>query len=554
MKRFAGQGFFCLLLLILNVCISCSPPSSGHNADVIVYGGTSSAVIAAVEIARSGKSVILVSPDKHLGGLTSGGLGWTDAGDKTTVGGLAREFYHRIYLSYCDSLTWKWQLKSEYGLKGFGTAEEDGENRTMWIFEPHIAEKVFEDLISESNITVFRDEWLDREEGLTMDQVKIKSFTTLSGKTFSGKVFIDATYEGDLMAAAGVSYRVGREDCSEYHETWNGVQSDGKHYSHSFTSKVDPFTIEGEPGSGLLAGISPRPLAPDCTGDHKVQAYCFRMCMTNHPQNRVPFTKPDHYDPSRYELLIRVFNTGWRQWFRRFNIIPNRKTDTNNHGPLSTDYIGMNYDYPEAGYRRRSEIIREHEEYQKGLFYFVSTDNRVPEEIRSEMQHWGLAKDEFTDNGNWPYQLYIREARRMTGKYVTTENDVLGNRKVADPVGLGSYSMDSHHVQRYVTSEGYVQNEGDLVVHPGHPYPLSFGSIVPKTEECSNLLVPVCVSATHIAFGSIRMEPVFMILGQSAGVAACIAIEDSVAVQKVQYQKLRRRLLEKGQILPVEDL
>jgi hypothetical protein len=387
-----------------------------------------------------------------------------------------------------------------------------------------------------------------------MDHSKITSITTLTGKTFSGKIFIDATYEGDLMAAAGVSYRVGREACPEYNETWNGVQSDGKHYSHTFASMVDPYKIPGKPESGLLAGISPEPLAPDCTGDNKVQAYCFRMCMTNHPQNLVPIAKPDNYDPSEYELLIRVFNSGWSEWFRRFNPIPNMKTDNNNHGPFSTDYIGMNYDYPEASYQRRREIIKKHEQYQKGLFYFVSTDNRVPEGIRVEMQNWGLAKDEFTDNGNWPTQLYIREARRMVGEYITTENDVMGNRKVPQPVGIGSYSLDSHNVQRYVTSEGCVQNEGDLVVHPREPYPISYGSIVPRSEECCNLLVPVCVSASHIAFGSIRMEPVFMILGQSAAVAACIAIEDSVAVQKVQYQKLRRRLLDKGQKLPAEDL
>jgi len=423
----------------------------------------------------------------------------------------------------------------------------------MWIFEPHIAEQVFEDLITENKIAVCRDEWLDREKGVRLDKKRIISLTTHSKRIFSGKIFIDATYEGDLMAAAGVSYRVGREACTEYNESWNGVQSDGKQYSHYFNSRIDPYKIPGNPESGLLFGISPEPLAPDCTADNKIQAYCFRMCMTNNPDNRISLIKPAKYDPAKYELLIRVFDSGWREWFRRFNPVPNLKTDNNNHGPFSTDYIGMNFDYPEASYERRREIIREHEDYQKGLFYFVSNDERVPEEIRIEMQNWGLAADEFAENNNWPYQLYIREARRMVGEYVTTENDVLSRSKVFHPIGLGSYSMDSHNVQRYITSEGFVQNEGDVIIHPPAPYPISYGSIVPKEEECINILVPVCISASHIAYGSVRMESMFMILGQSAAVAACIAIENDLPVQNVHYEELKKQLIRKGQIISLQD-
>ncbi len=529
-----------------------SLPSSSRNkysADLIIYGGTSAAVTAAVEAVKSGKSVLVVSPDTHLGGLSSGGLGYTDTGNKSTIGGLSREFYHRVWQYYNDSTSWKWQKPSEYGNKGQGTVAMDGENRTMWIFEPNVAEQVFEDFIKENKIKVFRNEWLDRKLKVLKEKGKMISFKTLSGKTFSGKVFIDATYEGDLMAAAGVSYHIGREACSVYNEKWNGVQTGAKHHGHYFKDKIDPYKIPGKPASGLLYGVSPKPIEQNCSGDDKIQAYCFRVCMSNHPDNRIPFQKPEKYNSENYELLSRVFAAGWREWFDKFDMIPNRKTDTNNHGPFSSDFIGMNYDYPEASYERRREIIKEHEDYQKGLLYFVANDKQVPQEIREKMKNWGLAKDEFTDNANWPRQLYIREARRMKGVYVTTENDVLAQREVPNPIGMGSYAMDSHNIQRYVTSEGFVQNEGDVGISPRKPYSISFGSIIPKKEECTNLIVPVCLSSSHIAYGSIRMEPVFMILGQSAAVAASIAIDDGIDVQSVNYLTLKKLLQEKKQVL-----
>lgn len=541
------KGLFFLITSLM--LLSCKQSADTCKADVIIYGGTSAAVIAAVEVAQSGKSVMIVSPDVHLGGLTSGGLGFTDSGNTASIGGLSREFYHKVWLHYNDSAAWKWQKQSEYGNKGQGTVAMDGESRTMWIFEPHVAEKVFEDFIRENNITVYRDEWLNRESGVKTDNGKIISFTTLSGKTFQSKMFIDATYEGDLMAAAGVSYTVGREPCSQYNEEWNGVQAGVYHHRHYFNTPVDPYVIPGDTSSGLLSYISNEPIRPNCTGDEKIQAYCFRLCMSNHPENRVPFDKPEGYDPSDYELLARVFESGWNEWFAKFDIIPNKKTDTNNHGPFSSDYMGMNYDYPGASYERRKEIIEDHTHYQKGLLYFVSTDERVPEEVRNRMKDWGLAKDEFTDNGNWPHQLYIREARRMVGAYVTTENEVLGKVHVADPVGMGSYTMDSHNVQRFVTAEGYVQNEGDAGVHPKQPYKIAYGSIVPQKGECENLLVPVCLSSSHIAFGSIRMEPVFMILGQSAAAAAVMAIDKNISVQDLPYGQLEQVLLSKKQIL-----
>ncbi len=541
------KALFYSLIILFAGCKSQN--KSVYEADIIIYGGTSAAVIAAVEAAQSGKSVIVVSPDKHLGGLTASGLGYTDTGNKAVIGGLSRDFYHRVWLHYNDSAAWKWQKQSEYGNRGQGTVAMDGENRTMWIFEPHVAEKIFEDYIAENNIRVLRNEWLNRDSGTVVSDGKIVSFATLSGNTFSGKIFIDATYEGDLMAAAGVSYHVGRESTAQYNEQWNGVQTGVFQHGHHFKANISPYKIPGNPASGLLPRISAEPPGEYGAADNKIQAYCYRMCMTNHPENRLPFPKPANYDPTQYELLLREFDTGRRDWFEKFDEIPNRKTDTNNHGAFSSDNIGMNYDYPEASYQRRQEILKEHQNYQMGLLWFVANDPRVPEDIRTKMATWGLAKDEFTDNDNWPHQIYVREARRMVGEYITTENDVLLKREVPKPVGMGSYAMDSHNVQRYVTPEGFVQNEGDIGVHPPAPYSISYGSIVPKKEECTNLLVPVCVSSSHIAYGSIRMEPVFMILGQSATVAACIAINKNIAVQEVDYSELKTVLEMRKQVL-----
>lgn len=518
-------------------------------ADIIIYGGTSAAVTAAVQAKKMGKSVILVSPDIHLGGMTSGGLGYTDTGNKTVIGGLAREFYHRLYLHYDLPEAWKWQKKEDYGNKGQGTPAVDGENRTMWIFEPHAAEKVFEDFISENQIHIFRNEWLDRSSGAKMKGEKIISFITLSGKQFKGKVFIDATYEGDLMAAARVHYVAGRESTGQYQEKWAGTVKEVFHHGHYFKSKIDPYKIPGNPSSGLLPRISAETPGINGEGDRKVQAYCYRMCLSNHPDNRIPFPKPEAYDPYQYELLVRVFNSGWRELFNKFDPIPNRKTDTNNHGPFSTDNIGMNYAYPEGSYALRQQILEEHRNYQQGLMYFIATDPRIPREVQNEFNNWGLAKDEFTDNNNWPHQLYIREARRMVGEKVMTEHEILGKSPVIDSIGMGSYTLDSHNIQRYVTTEGFVQNEGDFGIHVPEPYRISYQAVVPKEKECTNLLVPVCLSSSHVAYGSIRMEPVFMILGESAATAAALAIENTSSVQKVNYHELRQLLEKQKQLL-----
>jgi hypothetical protein len=540
-----------MLLRLSLLCLCALRLTAAETYDLVVYGGTSAGVIAAVQAKKMGKSVIVVGPDKHLGGLSSGGLGYTDTGNKAVIGGLARNFYHRVWVEYQKDSTWVWQRPEAFGNKGQGTVAMDKDERTMWIFEPSVAEKVFEDYVNEYGLTVLRDEWLDRTKGVRVEHGRITQITMLSGKSFAGKMFIDATYEGDLLAAAGVSYHVGREANSVYGETWNGNQVGILHHGHHFGAVKKPisaYKTPGDPSSGLLPRISAEPPGVRGEGDNRVQAYCFRWCATDHPDNRIPFPKPANYDASQYELLVRVLEAGWRQTFHKFDLLPNRKTDTNNHGPFSFDNIGMNYDYPEATYERRREIIQEHRDYQQGLLWFLANDPHVPADVREEANRWGLPKDEFKDNGHWPHQIYVREARRMVGAFVMTENELTKKKPTPDSVGMGSYTIDSHNVRRYVTPEGNVQNEGDIGV-PISPYSIAYGALVPKRGECANLFAPVACSATHIAYGSIRMEPVFMILGQSAATAAVLAIDGNLAVQDVPYADLRARLLADGQVL-----
>lgn len=521
-----------------------------YRADVIIYGGNASAIIAAVQVKKMGKSVIVLCPETHLGGLTSGGLGFTDTGNKEVIGGLARDFYRRIYDHYQVDKNWNWQAKSSFGNKGQGTVAMDGAMRTMWLFEPHAAEQVFEDYVKEFTLIVHRNEWLDRSaKGIQKKNNTIQSIRTISGKTYIGSMFIDATYEGDLMALAGVDFHVGREANSVYGEQWNGVQVGVFQHGHYFKKPISPYRIEGDPSSGLLPEVSPEIPGPNGSGDNKIQAYCYRMCLSDHPANRIAFEKPANYDPARYTLYARVFASGWRETFDKFDLLPNRKTDTNNHGPFSTDFIGKNYDYPTASYARRAELNQAHKDYQMGLMYFLQNDPRVPSDVQSRMKEWGLAKDEFKANGGWPYQLYIREARRMKGEFIMKEADALGKTQVPQPVGMGSYSLDAHNAQRFVQANGIVQNEGDIGVKPDKPYSIAYGSILPKESQCGNLLVPVCMSSSHIAYGSIRMEPVFMILGQSAATAAVLAIEKKVTPQRLDYRVLEKSLLADKQIL-----
>jgi len=508
--------------------------------------------MAAVQAVRMGKSVMMVTPDKHLGGMSSSGLGFADTGNTAVIGGLAREFHHRIWQHYENPKAWTWQSQENFNNRGQGTRAKDDDAQTMWVFEPLVAEQVFESFIKEYHIPVYRDEWLNRTNGVQKTRSTISRITTLSGRQFVAKMFIDATYEGDLMAAAGVDYQVGREAQTVYGEKWNGVQTGVLLHRHNFgvlKQPVSPYVVPGDRDSGVIWGVSAAPPGEFGAGDKKVQSYCYRLCLTDLPENRLPIAKPDGYDAGHYELLLRIFATGWREMFNKFDLLPNHKADVNNHGPMSFDFIGENYDYPEASYERRREITRAHQNYQQGWLYFIANDPRVPPDAQRRMKQWGLPGDEFKDNGHWPYQLYIREARRMIGSYVMTEQDILKQRLTPDAVGMGSYTIDSHNVQRYITPKGWVQNEGDIGVATKGPYQIAYGALMPKREQADNLLVTACLSSSHIAFGSIRMEPVLMILGQSAAAAAALAIDENRAVQKVPYEKLRAVLLQAGQVL-----
>jgi hypothetical protein len=547
----AYLGIFAICLATPAGLATSADPEIEHY-DVVIYGGTSASITAAIACRQMGHSIVIVSPDQHLGGLTTSGLGWTDSGKKAAIGGLALQFYQKVYQHYQSPQAWRQQTKESYGTRSQGDAADIGHAKSMWVFEPHVAEKIIEDWVAEHQIPVLREKRLDRNAadfGVNKQGLRIQSIRMTDGTLVSGKMFIDTTYEGDLMAAAGVETTYGRESNSQYGETYNGNQVGVLHHSHFFAQRIDPYLIPGDPSSGLLPRIDSSKPGVRGEADKRIQAYCFRMCLTNDPDNRIAFSKPDGYDPNQYELLLRVLDTGWDAWLAKYDPLPNRKTDTNNHGPFSTDNIGMNDDYPTATDRRRAEIIAEHERYQKGLMYFMANDPRVPTKVRQTIGQWGLCKDEFTGTSGWPHQLYIREARRMVGQYVMTELDCLDKRETPDSVGLGSYTLDSHNVRRYVTPEGYVQNEGDIGVHTPRPYRIAYGSIVPKRNECENLLVPVCVSSSHIAYGSIRMEPVFMILGQSAATAAVMAIEGRHTVQDLDYESLRQRLLHEGQVL-----
>lgn len=487
-----------------------SGPRGEFSFDVCVYGGTAGGVAAAVEAARRGLKTALLDPAAEIGGMTASGLGFTDIGNKAAIGGLAREFYQRVGRHY-------------------GVAE-------AWTFEPHVALRVFEELVAEAGVTVHRRQFLASVE---KQGDRLVALRTESGLVIRARMFLDAGYEGDLLAAAGVSFHIGREGNSVYGETLNGAQV-GRY--HQFDFPVDPHVVEGDPSSGLLPGIESSTPVPG-EGDHRVQAYNFRVCMTDDPANRIPFPRPANYDRSWYVALERYLAKGWNEVFVKFDRLRVRaKTDTNNHGAVSTDFIGQNHRWAAASYAEREKLFQAHVTYQQGLHWFLANDPAVPEPIRSEYARWGLCRDEFTATGGWPHQLYVREARRMVSDYVMTEHNCRGHVVAPDPAGLAAYTMDSHNCRRFVDTNGRLLNEGDVQAHGFPPYPISYRAIVPREAECANLLVPVCLSASHIAYGSIRMEPVFMSLGQTAAIAARMAIDSGSSVQAIDPAALRAEL------------
>jgi len=458
-----------------------------------------------------------------LGGMTTGGLGQTDIGNKQAITGLSRDFYKKIG-------------------KEYGCAEQ-------WIFEPHIASKVLQDFIYKGKIDVLLQSRLlkvKKKESSIRSIIVKNSVSDLF--TVSAKQFIDCTYEGDLMAMSGVSYTVGRENNNQYKEILNGVQPAEYHKqsgAHQLPDRISPYKKSDDPSSGLIWGISKDNLQPTGSGDRKVQSFNFRICLTDSLENRIPIIRPADYDSTKYELMVRLFAA--QPEMRKigdyfiWSKMPQRKTDINNRGGFSTDMIGMNYDYPEGSYKKREKIFNEHLSYTKGLLYFMITDPRVPEVLRKFVSEWGYCKDEFEDFGYFTPQLYVRESRRMIGEYVMTEHNCRGTEKVRDGVGMAAYTMDSHNCQRIVVN-GMVKNEGNVEVGGFPPYPVSYRSLTPKKTECQNLLVPVCLSASHIAYGSIRMEPVFMVLGESSAIASSMAIDQKVPIQDIDVKKLQEVL------------
>jgi hypothetical protein len=533
---------FIFSLIATSIIAQFSRAKETIKVDVCVYGGTSSGVIAAATVAKAGKSVILIEQGRYLGGLSSGGLGETDIGNKMVIGGLSRDFYQRIGKMYRQPEAWK--------------------------FAPSIAEKVFHDIVDENHVRVLLEH---RIVGATKNGAHLMSIVvehapaddynaqaaqgTGETVTIEAKEFIDAGYEGDLMAQAKVSFTVGREAVGQYDESLNGICAQTPKHQFPKDIQVDPFIKPGDPASGLIPLVKEMDGGKPGDGDKRMQAYNFRVCVTNDKTNQTPFTPPPGYDAANYELLIRyiaAMNAAGKPMtqatFFKWDIMPGNKTDINNNGAISTDFIGQSWAYPEADYAARGQILHAHRDYVQGFFYFMATDPRSPQKVRDFLSHWGPCKDEFKDTGGWPHQMYVREARRMVSDYVVTQKICKHEETAADSIGMAAYNMDSHNCNRIVKN-GAVINEGDVQVAPSGPYPIAYRAIVPKAAECDNLLVPVCLSATHIAYGSIRMEPVFMVLGQSSALAACQAIDDGQPLQRIDVAKLQKTLLEVGQVL-----
>ena len=517
-----------------------SESASAQAVDLVIYGCTPAGITAAITAKSHGRGVALLCRDGHVGGMTTNGLGWADTGNHAAIGGMARRFYQDVKAHYDAA-----------GFKGVAASQSktEGEEDSMWVFEPHVAESIYMRWLKEAGVEpIFNARLRLESNAVTKENGRMVSIQMTDGSRHAGRMFLDATYEGDLMGMAGVSFTTGREANSVYGEDYNGVQT-ARADDHNFELDVDPFVKPGDRSSGLVPLMQDGPPGAEGAGDKRIQAYNFRLCMTKDPTIRAPLPKPADYNAWTYELLGRYLDAGWRHQFRKYDPIPNNKTDVNNYGAISSDFIAGNYDYPTAGYERRQAIFEAHRSYQSGLLWFLQNDARVPSDVRDSMAQWGLCADEFRDNGNWPREMYVREARRMVSDFVMTERHLEGELPTPRSVGLGSYTMDSHNVQRYVDARGFARNEGDVQQYLDRTYEISYDAIVPRAVEATNLLVPVALSASHIAYGSIRMEPVFMILGESAGEAAVLALEQGVGVQNVPYDALASRLRKRGQLI-----
>ena len=509
--------------------LACAAAAGAQNYDLAVYGGTAGGAITAVSGARMGLKTVLLEPRRHIGGMVSGGLSRTDVGKREVIGGYSLEFY--------------WRAGNAYDMAQYL-------QEIAWLVEPKVAENIFRKMLADAGVTVLFNQRLRQKDGVRKSDGRIQAITMENGAQYTARMFADCTYEGDLMAQAGVTYTWGRESSAQYGESLAGVR--GETPKHQFLVDLSPKGADGK----LLPEISATPAGEPGSADRMVQAYNFRMILSRDPANQVAYPKPAHYDPARFELFARLLDAMRKKQGRPSRLgevlsvipVPNQKADINNNGAFSTDYIGKSWDYPNASYTRREQIWRDHEEYTKELFWFLAHDSRVPPSLQKEANEWGLAKDEFLDTDHWPNQLYIREARRMVGEYVMSQKDIQTELNKPDSIGMGSYNSDSHNVQRVVNKDGSVRNEGDMQVAV-EPYQIPYRVLVPRKNEVRNLLVPVCFSATHVAYSTLRMEPQYMILGQAAGVAAAMAIRGSLAVQDIDTAALARTLVEHGAIL-----
>lgn len=539
--------------IILIVAVLLGRATAAH--DVVVYGDTLAGISAAIQAARMGKSVVLLSPTAHLGGVATAGLTATDMNRSPVIGGIAREFYGRIYDHYLPSAPWRSENRADYferSKKRTYTGKNDA-LRMQWVYESHIAERILETMLREARVEVVRQRAIaEAPDAVELKEGRIVALRAENGERYAGHAFVDASYEGDLMARARVSHIIGRESNAEFGETMNGIRLAG--VIGSGERSVDPWVRPGDPSSGLLPFIDRALWGKPGDGDARTQTYCYRMTLTDDPANRIPITKPANFNPLWHEVLVRTLQLAPDtplQKILSLTPMPNRKTDTN-----QVNFIGGNRDYITASHRERERIAALHRDFAIGQLWVLANDERVPAAVREEMKPWGWAKDEFTDNGHFPHQLYVREARRMRGAFVMKEENLRRERRVdaGHSVAIGSYALDSHVVSRVLDEQGRLRNEGShLDTRAVRPYPISYYSLVPQRAECANLLVPICLSATHVAYTSIRMEPVYMVLGQAAGAAAALALDGKLAVQDVSYPRLREVLTAAGSVLSLPE-
>lgn len=514
-----GMRLLAVAVIVLRAAPVSAAAADRAQYDLVVYGATPAGIAAAVAASRDGLKVALVDAGHHIGGLVAGGLSSTDKGDPAVIGGISLEFFQRVGARYGEPVE--------------------------WTFEPHVASAVFASLLRGARVSTFYDSPLDERDGVRRRGGTILSIRTTSGRTLSGRIFADCSYEGELMAMAGVTYTWGRESREDYGEPLAGVRGPQRP-DHLFTVRVSPYDSQGR----LLPEVQPGRPDPPGRGDRKVQAYGFRLCITRRDGNRTPFPRPPGYDPARYEILARLveaLTTANRcppdiHRMMILSALKGDKFDVNSLGAVSTDHIGASWSFPTADRAERERIWQDHYNYEAGFLFYLGHSERIPRSLRDEVNSYGLARDEFTDTGGWPWQLYIRESRRMVGEYVMTQRDIQTDLTKPDAVGMGSYQSDSHGVERVATADGGTQNEGEMYV-PTHPYQIPYRMILPRRSQTANLLVPVCFSATHVAYSTLRMEPQYMIIGQAAGVAASLAVKHRTSIYDLPAGELQRQLI-----------